>query len=47
MNLELFSATIGSAMVGWLAIFGVTLVIVACISLLNKFGSSKKKDENN
>ena len=46
MNLELFSATIGSAMIGWLAIFGVTLVIVGCISLLNKLGSPKKKEEN-
>ena len=46
MNLELFSATIGSALIGWLAIFGVTLVIVGCISLLNKLGSSKKNDEN-
>lgn len=46
MNLELFSATIGSAMIGWVAIFGVTLVIVGCISLLNKLGSSKKNDEN-
>lgn len=46
MNLELFQATFGSAMIGWLAIFAVTLIIVGCISLLNKLGSKKKPEEN-
>ena len=45
MNFELFSATIGSAMIGWLAIFAVTLIIVGCISLLNKLGSKKKEEQ--
>jgi len=45
MNLELFKATFGSAMIGWLAIFAVTLIIVGYITLLNKLGSPKKKEE--
>jgi len=43
MNLDLFLLTIPYALKGWLAIFIVTLLIVACISLLNKAGSSKKE----
>ena len=43
-NLDLFLLTIPYALKGWLAIFIVTLVIVCCISLLNKAGSSKKKE---
>lgn len=43
MNLDLFLLTIPYALKGWLAIFVVTLIIVACISLLNKAGSSKKE----
>lgn len=47
MNLDLFLLTVPYALKGWLAIFIVTLIIVACISLLNKAGSSKKtKDES-
>ena len=46
MNLDLFFTTIPYALKGWLAIFIVTLLIVGCISLLNKAGSSKKKEEN-
>ena len=46
MNLDLFFTTIPYALKGWLAIFVVTLLIVGCISLLNKAGSSKKKEEN-
>lgn len=42
MNLDLFLTTVPYALKGWLAIFVVTLVIVACISLLNKAGSPKK-----
>ena len=45
MNLDLFLLTIPYALKGWLAIFVVTLLIVGCISLLNKAGSSKKKKE--
>ena len=44
MNLDLFFTTIPYALKGWLAIFIVTLLIVCCISLLNKAGSSKKKE---
>ena len=47
MNLDLFFTTVPYALKGWLAIFVVTLLIVACISLLNKAGSSKKKPEEN
>lgn len=43
MNLDLFLLTVPYALKGWLAIFIVTLIIVACISLLNKAGSSKKE----
>ena len=43
-NLDLFLLTIPYALKGWLAIFIVTLIIVCCISLLNKAGSSKKKE---
>lgn len=43
MNLDLFLLTVPYALKGWLAIFVVTLIIVACISLLNKAGSSKKE----
>lgn len=43
MNLDLFLTTVPYALKGWLAIFIVTLLIVACISLLNKAGSSKKE----
>jgi len=43
MNLDLFLLTIPYALKGWLAIFIVTFIIVACISLLNKAGSSKKE----
>ena len=46
MNLDLFFTTIPYALKGWLAIFIVTLLIVACISLLNKAGSGKKKEES-
>ena len=48
MNLDLFFTTIPYALKGWLAIFIVTLLIVACISLLNKAGAPKKekKDES-
>ena len=48
MNLDLFLTTIPYALKGWLAIFIVTLLIVACISLLNKAGAPKKekKDES-
>lgn len=46
MNLDLFLLTVPYALKGWLAIFIVTLVIVACISLLNKFGTSKKTDSS-
>lgn len=42
MNLDLFLTTIPYALKGWLAIFVVTLLIVACISLLNKMGAPKK-----
>jgi len=42
MNLDLFLLTVPYALKGWLAIFIVTLLIVACISLLNKAGSPKK-----
>lgn len=48
MNLDLFLLTVPYALKGWLAIFIVTLLIVCCISLLNKAGSSKKeKKEQN
>lgn len=43
MNLDLFFTTVPYALKGWLAIFIVTLIIVCCISLLNKAGSSKKE----
>lgn len=43
MNLDLFFTTVPYALKGWLAIFIVTLLIVCCISLLNKAGSSKKE----
>lgn len=43
MNLDLFLTTIPYALKGWLAIFIVTLLIVACISLLNKAGAPKKE----
>lgn len=43
MNLDLFLTTIPYALKGWLAIFIVTLIIVCCISLLNKVGASKKE----
>ena len=43
MNIDLFLLTVPYALKGWLAIFVVTLIIVACISLLNKAGSSKKE----
>ena len=43
MNLDLFLLTVPYVLKGWLAIFIVTLIIVACISLLNKTGSSKKE----
>ena len=48
MNLDLFLTTVPYALKGWLAIFIVTLLIVACISLLNKAGAPKKekKDES-
>ena len=46
MNLDLFFTTIPYALKGWLAIFVVTFLIVACISLLNKVGSSGKKEDN-
>lgn len=48
MNLDLFFTTIPYALKGWLAIFIVTLIIVCCISLLNKAGAPKKekKDES-
>ena len=42
MNLDLFLTTLPYALKGWLAIFIVTLLIVACISLLNKAGAPKK-----
>ena len=47
-NLDLFLLTVPYALKGWLAIFVVTLIIVACISLLNKAGAPKKekKEEN-
>lgn len=44
MNFDLFLLTVPYALKGWLAIFIVTLIIVACISLLNKFGTAKKAD---
>jgi len=44
MNLDLFLLTVPYALKGWLAIFVVTLIIVGCISLLNKLGSPKKKE---
>ena len=40
-TMDLFLITIPYALKGWLAIFAVTLVIVGCISLLNKFGTPK------
>ncbi len=43
MNIDLFLTTIPYALKGWLAIFVVTLLIVACISLLNKAGAPKKE----
>lgn len=43
MNLDLFLLTVPYALKGWLAIFVVTLVIVGCISLLNKMGTPKEK----
>ena len=43
MNVDLFLMTIPYALKGWLAIFVVTLIIVACISLLNKAGAPKKE----
>ncbi len=43
MNLDLFLTTIPYALKGWLAIFIVTLIIVVCISLLNKAGAPKKE----
>lgn len=43
MNLDLFLTTIPYALKGWLAIFIVTLLIVACISLLNKASAPKKE----
>ena len=43
MNLDLFLTTIPYALKGWLAIFIVTLLIVACISLLNKASTPKKE----
>ena len=48
MNLDLFLMTIPYALKGWLSIFIVTLIIVVCISLLNKAGTPKKeqKDES-
>ena len=45
MNLDLFFTTIPYALKGWLAIFVVTLLIVCCISLLNKAGSPKKSTD--
>lgn len=47
-NLDLFLLTVPYALKGWLAIFVVTLIIVGCISLLNKLGAPKKekKDES-
>lgn len=42
MNLDLFLLTVPYALKGWLAIFVVTLIIVGCISLLNKAGTPKK-----
>ena len=42
MNIDLFLTTVPYALKGWLAIFVVTLIIVACISLLNKAGAPKK-----
>ena len=42
MNLELFLLVLPHALKGWLAIFVVTLVIVGCITLLNKMGAPKK-----
>ena len=42
MNLELFLLVLPHALKGWLAIFVVTLVIVGCITLLNKTGAPKK-----
>ena len=45
MNIDLFLTTIPYALKGWLAIFIVTLLIVACISLLNKAGSKKEMKE--
>lgn len=47
MNLDLFLLTVPYALKGWLAIFVVTLIIVGCISLLNKLGAPKKKAEEN
>lgn len=46
MNLDLFFTTVPYALKGWLSIFVVTLIIVGCISLLNKMGSSKKNEES-
>ncbi len=42
-NVDLFLMTVPYALKGWLAIFVVTLLIVGCISLLNKSGSPKKE----
>ncbi len=47
MNIDLFLLTVPYALKGWLAIFVVTLIIVGCITLLNKFGAPKKKTEEN
>ena len=44
MNLDLFLLTVPYALKGWLAIFVVTLIIVGCISLLNKLGAPKNKE---
>ena len=47
MNVDLFLMTVPYALKGWLAIFIVTLIIVVCISLLNKAGSPKKENKEN
>ena len=45
INLDLFLQTLPYALKGWLAIFVVTIVIIAGTSLLNKLGAPKKDNQ--
>ncbi|MDO4566482.1 MAG: hypothetical protein Q4B42_04050 [Oscillospiraceae bacterium] len=43
MNFQLFLQTLPYMGLGMLGIFAVTLVIILCITLLNKFTSGKEE----